>query len=120
MQEALAAEFDGEISFLPSVPSTLTAPSVVVTPGDPFLAPITFGLVAETWEVLVVVSMKDKSSGIRQMRDLSLRVREAVSGVGGTWRGASSPRLPKSEPAKGLVLSLNTVAFNFDPNPPTP
>lgn len=116
LEQALRDEFKTEVAFHSSIPSVLRAPSVVVTPGDPYLDPGTHGTVVERWDVLVVVSTIDSASGIKQMRDLSLRVRKAVTGVGALWRRASGPRLPSgTEQVKGLVLSVNQIEFRFDP-----
>jgi hypothetical protein len=113
---ALTAEFDLEVVFVSSLPSTLTAPSVVVAPSDPFLEPSTIapGFVEEQWDVLAVVSWAEQAPGLDQMRNLSLRVRRAVSGAGGSWRGSSGPRRMATE-TSSLVFSVNTVVIKYDP-----
>jgi hypothetical protein len=111
---ALTTEFS-DVAFAAALPTTFTAPSVVVAPGDPFLAPSTFGGVTETWDVLVVVSFKDKAAGLIQMRDLSLRVREVVSKAGATWRQASGPRIRDGEANKDFVMSVNQITFDHIP-----
>ena len=110
--EALKAEFKDEVIFSAALPSTITAPAVIVTPGDPFIAPNSVGVVEEVWDVLVAVSVKEPAPGIEQMRDLSLRVRRVVTSHGATWRQASAPRRVSHEKAQ-TVVSLNTVAFKY-------
>lgn len=111
----LRAEFteaDAEqVTFLDTPPSVFTAPSVVVTPGDPFIENDTLGLLRERWEILVIVAMLEKSSAIVQMGAISRRVRRAVSKAGATWREASGPRTPQSNEARALVLCINKVDF---------
>jgi len=114
---ALTAEFTLEIVFQPSLPSQLTAPSVVVVPSDPFLEPSAVGgagLVQESWDVLCAVSISEVAPGIDQMRDLSLRVRRAASGTGATWRSASGPRRLAGE-TTAIVFSINEVSFYYHP-----
>lgn len=111
---ALTAEFTGEIIFAEAVPAVLSVPSVVVSPGDPYLEPSTHGTITERWNVLVVVSLKDKISGLNQMRELSLRVQRAVNSAGGTWRSASGPRTLGDE-ARLSVISENVVTFSYAP-----
>lgn len=123
LTEALVTEFEeegAEVVFAPAIPNTFVAPSVVVAPGDPFLTPSTMapGAVVETWEVLVCVNFGDKAAALTQMRDLSLRVRKAVSGVGAVWRQASGPRRRDGETNKNLILSLNTVTFTHTQGAP--
>ena len=111
--EALTHEFANEVVFQPFMPATLTIPSVVVSPGDPFLIPATHGMVEERWDVLVAVAMKDGGSGILQMRDLSLRVLRATVSVGGIWREASGPRRLTDD--RQSVVSSNTISFRYQP-----
>jgi hypothetical protein len=116
--EALRTEFGGEVQYHASVPSTFTAPSVVVTPGDPFIEPrdAAGNLVRENWNVLVCVSLKESATGIEQMRELSLRVKKVSRAVGAVWLGASGPRRLASE-ATGSptqVLSVNDIHFRYD------
>ena len=110
--EALTAEFDGDVIFSAWVPSQLTPPQVVVAPGDPYLQPSTHGTVEETWDVLVVVSVKEPGPGIDQMRDLSLRVRGAAMSVGALWRRAGGPRRSTVENSQ-TVISVNEIAFKY-------
>jgi hypothetical protein len=116
----LRAEFvdvaEESILLLENPPAVFSAPSVVVTPGDPFLEPETLGLIRENWDILVVVAMKDKGLGIEQLRDISLRVRRATIGAGAVWRRASGPRKPQGEDAKALVLSVNEIDFKTTPS----
>lgn len=116
--EALRTEFGGEISFHPVLPKTIsTAPAVVVAPGDPFIENGTHGTVTETWQVLVVVSMKEAGLGLDTMRELSLRVRQVVGAVGASWQQASGPqRLQREASQKQFVLSVNEVKFKYDPS----
>lgn len=123
--EALEAEFgstsENPVLLQPNPPATFTAPSVVVTPGDPFLTPNTvgqLGLVVERWEVLVVVSMTDKSVGINQIREISHRVRNSISRAGGRWLFASGPRRPQGQDGSSQILCINTVEFKT--SGPTP
>jgi hypothetical protein len=116
LDAALVAEFGGEIVYQSEVPSTFSAPSVVVSPGDPFITNDTFGMIRETWDVLVAVSMKDRGNAVRQLRDLSLRVRRVISSVGGIWDSATGPKRLGDEDAKGMVISVNRVEFSYDPS----
>lgn len=117
---ALAAEFTTEIIFSASIPSVLTAPSVVVAPGDPFIEPSAIGggsgdgLVVERWDILCVVSIAEPGEGIKTMRNLSLRVRRAVGKNGAVWAQASGARRIASDNSN-TVFSLNTVSFIYDP-----
>lgn len=115
--EALKAEFDNEVIFSPSVPSVITAPSVIVSPGDPYLIVGTQGTVEETWSILVAVSVKEPGPGIDLMRELSLRVRRTVVSQGAVWRQAAGPRRVSAENTQ-TVVSVNTVAFKY-PDPPS-
>lgn len=113
LRQALSERFEGEVSFADSVPSTLVAPSVVVSPGDPFLEPRSLGAVREKWDILVVVNFSDRKSALTQMRDISLRVREAVVYAGGVWEQASGPRRDTTNEAnRNLVFSVNTIHFD--------
>ena len=113
---ALTAEFTLEVVFSPTLPSSLTAPSVVVTPSDPYIEPRTGGanLVTENWDVLVAVNIAEVGPGIDMMRDLSLRVRRAAAGTGATWRSASGPRRLAGE-TTAIVFSINEVSFYYNP-----
>ena len=116
--EALRSEFEGEVQYHASIPSTFSAPSVVVTPGDPFLEPrdAAGSLVRENWNVLVCVSLKEAGTGISQMRELSLRVRKASKSVGAVWLSASGPRRLQGEATASptQVLSVNELHFRYD------
>lgn len=117
---ALKAEFadnEPEILLLEHPPAVFSAPSVVVSPSEPFLEPDTHGMVRERWDVLVVVAMKEKGIGVDQMRDLSLRVFRAARSVGAVWRRASGPRRPQGDDARALVLVVNELDFKTDPTP---
>lgn len=119
MHEALRTEFTttAGVTYQSTLPKQAQADSVVVAPGDPYIQNGTHGAVIETWEVLVVVPMKDTESGLETMRKLSLRVRDAVSKVGASWQEASGPRaLQRSAQQKQLVLSVNRVQFKYDPS----
>lgn len=117
---ALTAEFTTEIIFSASIPSVLTAPSVVVAPGDPFIEPSAIGggsgdgLVVERWDILAVVSISSPKEGIDTMRNLSLRVRRAVGKNGAVWAQASGTRRLANDNSLN-VFSLNTVSFIYDP-----
>lgn len=112
--EALAEEFAQEVVFYPSPPSALTAPSVAVIPGDPFLEPNTQGLVLERWDVWIVASLKSPDKGASQMRDLSLRVMRVAQKVGAVWRNASGPRR-LADASTQEVVSINRVDFKYPP-----
>jgi hypothetical protein len=113
---ALSTEFtDSDVSYAAAIPTTFTAPSVVVAPGDPFLSPGTYGAITEVWDILVVVSFRDKAAGLVQMRDLSLRVRRVVSSVGARWVSASGPRVRQEEQNKDFVISVNRIEFHHLP-----
>jgi hypothetical protein len=111
---ALAAEFAGEILFVPSVPAQISPPQVIVIPGDPFLAPSTHGSVEETWEVTVAVSVKESKVGIDQMRDLSLRAARVCQKTGAVWEQAGGPLASTLANAQ-TVISRNTVRFKYIP-----
>lgn len=114
---ALKAEFT-DVIFTPTIPSTVSPPSVVVAPGDPFLESSTTGatgMVMERWDILTAVSVAEPGPGIDKMRDLSLRVRRAVSSVGGVWRNASGARrLQGAAENEPTVVSVNTVTFLYN------
>lgn len=114
---ALTEEFDDDVIFTPTVPSTVSAPSVTVAPGEPFLEPsTTSGIVLERWDILTAVSVAEPAPGIDLMRNLSLRVRKVVLGVGGVWRNASGARrLAAMGDQTLIVFSLNSVTFQYDP-----
>ena len=112
--EALSAEFQGDVIFVASVPATITPPSVIVAPGEPFLNPGTMGAVEENWRVLVAVSIKEPKLGIDKMRDLSLRVRRAVQKVGGLWRLTGGP-YAASQTNSQTVISANEITFKYLP-----
>jgi len=110
--EALTAEFQGDVVFTASVPPTITPPSVVVAPGEPFIVPSTHGTVQESWRVLVAVSIKEPKTGIDKMRELSLRVRKAVVSVGGLWVQAGGPYQAQQTNAL-TVISANEVHLKY-------
>lgn len=112
---ALKTEFEGEVAFSDTIPSNVTPPAVIVAPANPFLENTTHGLILEAWDVLVVVSWKEKEAGLKQMRDLSLRVRKAVTGVGAVWTGASGPAT-SGEVVQGQIMSINGVRLRYNPN----
>lgn len=111
--EALEEVFDTEspVVFQSAPPATFSAPSVVVTPGDPFLVPDTHGLIRERWEVLVVVGIKERAIGIEQARAISVKVRNAISRAGGLWRLTTGPRVPEGDVSRSLVLFINELDF---------
>lgn len=117
---ALRAEFAGEVTFQPNVPKQVQAPSIIVSPGEPFLEPreAASPIVWERWVVLVAVSIKNMAAGLAQMRVNSLRVRRAVNTSGGVWDSASGPRRLEGETAQNseTVVSLNLVHFRYDAN----
>lgn len=116
LTDALKSEFEDEVVFLGYLPTTVTAPGVFVTPGDPFLEPGTHGGIAEVWNVMVAVSVKEPGPGIDLLRELSLRVARVVQSQGAVWRRATGLRRPMNPENSQIVLSLNEVAFRY-PNP---
>jgi hypothetical protein len=112
---ALATEFANEVVFSEAPPSTVSVPSVIVSPADPYLLPSTRGAVEERWDVLVAVSLKNKAVGIAQLRDISLRVHKAANSVGATWHSASGPRSLLDEKGRSSVISANLVTFQYPP-----
>lgn len=112
---ALSAEFASEVIFHPAPPSVISAPSVAVIPGDPFLEPETQGLVRERWDVWVAASLKSPDRGAADMREISLRVMRAAHSVGGVWRNASGPRrLAESQTMQ--IVSVNRIDFKYSPS----
>jgi hypothetical protein len=112
---ALASEFKNEVVFASAPPSTVSVPSVIVSPADPFLLPWSHGGIQERWDILVAVSLKNKTTGLAQMRDISLRVHKAVNSVGATWHSASGPRRLLDEKGRSSVISANLVTFQYPP-----
>lgn len=118
---ALKEEFGEGVQFHQARPASVSAPSVIVTPGDPFITNHSLGQVKENWEVLVVVSYKEPKSAITALRQLSLRVRRSVSSVGAMWQSASGPRtLAQDATAKQLILSVNEVTLAYPPGDQVP
>ena len=115
LTDALAAEFANEIVFAAAPPAVISVPSVIVSPSDPYLEPWTHGMIQEHWDVLVAVSLKDKATGLAQMRDLSLRVHRVANSVGAIWRSASGPRRLLDEQGRASVISSNLVSFQYPP-----
>lgn len=118
---ALTAEFDLEVVFQATMPTALTAPSVVVVPSpdENYLEPATSGgvgtsLILERWNVLAVVNISEPKSGLDQMRDLSLRVRRAIMNTGAVWRSATGPRRLAADNSN-VVFSENAIDFKYDP-----
>lgn len=128
LTEALRAEFTGEITFMANVPKQVTAPAIIVSPGEPFIEPesVASSLVMEHWTILVAVSVKNMAAGLAQMRKNSLRVRKVINASGAVWTGASGPRVLQGEASANTetVVSLNTLRFKYDANnitdPPIP
>lgn len=117
LMAALAAEFALDVTFYPAPPSQITAPAVLVIPGDPFLEPETQGIVREGWDVWVVYSVKSPDRGAVDMRDNSLRVMRTVQALGAVWRGASGPRRTTVAYTQHAV-SINRVDFKYAPGSP--
>lgn len=115
---ALETEFTLEIAFSPTIPTALTAPSVVVHPAADYIEPETLGgaggLVRERWNILCVVNVSEAKPGLDLMRNLSLRVRKALLGTGAVWRGSSGPQRLASDNSN-LVFSVNEIDFKYDP-----
>ncbi len=112
--EALSSEFAGEVVFHNAPPSSVTAPSVIVIPGDPFLEPETQGLVRERWDVWVAASLKSPDRGAADMRSISLRTKRAAHSVGAIWRNASGPRRLAATQDQQIV-SVNRIEFKYLP-----
>jgi hypothetical protein len=116
LMAALKEEFDQEVVFYPAPPSTVTAPSVAVVPGDPFLEPNTQGMVLERWDVWAVASLKSPDKGAADMRNLSLRVAAVAQKVGATWRNSSGPRRTAADPQAQEVVSVSRLDFKYPPS----
>lgn len=114
LEEALAAEFAGEILFVPTIPSSLSPPQVIIIPGDPFLSPSTHGAIEENWDVTVAVSVKEPKPGFDMMRDLSLRVMRVCHQAGAVWDQAGGP-LSSTLTNTQTVISRNTIRFKYIP-----
>lgn len=118
LTEALRTEFGGEVTFLPNVPKQITAPAIVVSPGEIFLEPreAASSQIREHWTVLVAVSVKNMAAGLAQMRKNSLRVRQVVNANGGVWLSASGPRVLAGDSTANTetVVSLNNIQFRYD------
>ena len=112
--QALRDEFtDTPVSLYLSPPQTLTAPAVIVQPGDPFLDNSTHGRIEERWDIAVITNPANPDRGVKQMREHSLRIRRAVSKVGATWDGTSTPLGVKDDNKTSV---LNRVRFRYDPD----
>lgn len=105
---------DFEVSFHESAPNKLFPPSVIVTPGDPFLEPATQGLIQEHWEILVCMNRTANDRGVSAYRNVSLAVVGAVQSVGAVWEETSGPRLVDGEDTS-YVLVVNRVRFKYAP-----
>jgi hypothetical protein len=116
LEEALAAEFAGEVLFVPTVPAQISPPQVIVVPGDPYLAPATHGAVEEQWEVTVAVSIKEPKVGLDQLRTLSLRLARVCQQAGAVWDQAGGP-LSSTVTNAQTVISRNTIRFKYTPQP---
>lgn len=111
---ALKAEFGVEYVVYTSPPSTLVAPSVIIRPGEPFLANGTHRLIEERWQIVVTAKLTAPDSGVGRLREMSLRVRRAVSTVGAMWIAADAPATLASD--SSAVLSVdNEIMFRYDP-----
>lgn len=115
--DELAGEFT-DVVFHSTVPANLTAPSVVVAPGDPFLEPGTHGLIVEAWDVLVVFRADSPDRNLETMRRNSLRVRAAAARAGAAWSSTSGPRRAGGEEST-VALAVNAIRFRYDPVPLT-
>jgi len=115
--EALRTELGAgpEILLLEHPPAVYRPQSVIVSPGDPFLEPATHGLIAQYWDLVVVVSNTDRAVGVRQLRDISLRVRAAAVSVGAEWLATSGPRTVPSDDQRNLIVAINTIRFKTRP-----
>lgn len=115
LTDALKTEFKNKVQFSAALPSQVSAPAVIVAPGDPFIEPGTMTLMNENWDVLVAVSLKDAQGGIAQMRNLSLRVRKAAISVGAHWIQASGPRTLPNNQNTSQVVSINSIRLAYEP-----
>jgi hypothetical protein len=115
LTEALREEFSQEVVFYASPPSSVTAPSVAIIPGDPFLEPNTQGMVLERWDVWVVASTKSADKGAATMRELSLRVAGVAQKIGATWRNSSGPRR-LTDPQAQEVVCITRIDMKYPPS----
>ena len=102
------------VAFHESTPNKLYPPSVIVSPGDPFLEPATQGLIQEHWEILVCMNRTASDRGVSAYRNVSLAVAAAVQSVGAVWEETSGPRLVENEDTS-YVLVINRVRFKYAP-----
>lgn len=116
MRDALKAAFADGVVFSPTIPTTVTAPGVYVAPADPWQEPNTHGLVLEHWDVLCAVSAKEPLTGLDQLRELNLKVVEALHAEGATWRRSSGLRRIANPDNSQIVVSLNSIDFKY-PHP---
>jgi len=113
LEAALAAEFGGDVVFLPAPPATYYPPQVVVVPDDPYLAPGTHGTVEERWRVTVAVSFKEPRAGFGTLRDLSLRLATTAQKAGAVWEETRGPA-PTGTNTQ-TVLAEGAVRFKYPP-----
>jgi len=112
---ALRDEFDGVAPVLEAVPGTLAPGTVVVAPGDPFLDAGTQATITERWDVLVVFKTTGKDRGVATFREWSLKVRRAVSSVGGLWIQARPPTRANPDANSQVALVANEISFRYQP-----
>ncbi len=113
---ALRTQLGDDIAtFHEVVPNKITPPSVIVTPGDPFIEPVTQGLVEERWDILVAMNRTSPNRGVAGFQELSLKVRAAAHAVGAIWEGASGPR-KVGDGDSSYVLVVNRVRYKYDPD----
>lgn len=115
IEEAFAGDDGGPaVALMLAPPPTITSPAVIVAPGDPFLTPETHGLIVEHWQVLAAVSLKTPDRGVVEMRNLSLRIRAAVSAVGAIWEQTSGLRF-QSPTDQTVAVGVSRIRFKYDP-----
>jgi hypothetical protein len=113
LEAALAAEFAGDIIFVPAPPTVYTPPQVVVTPDDPFHNPSTHGAIEEHWRVTVVASFKEARAGFADLRNLSLRLARACQSAGAIWEQTRGPTTTGANAQ--TVLAEGAVRFKYLP-----
>lgn len=116
--DALKAEFGREVTIYGSMPASISTPSIIVAPGEPFLVNSTFkNGIEEKWNVLVSTKMNTDDRGTDKLRELSLRVRRAVTSIGAIWDSGQQPAIPTNMAGQvetNVLLVSNVVRFKYD------
>ncbi len=113
--DALRTQLGDDIATLhENIPNKITPPSVIVTPGDPFLTPATHGLIEERWDVLVAMNRTSPDRGVAGFRELSMAVMSAAHSIGAIWEETSGPRTV-GDGDSSYVLVVNKVRLKYAP-----